>query len=82
MFVDAEGDPATGRSNNHPDHGATYSHIMTVRGWDTGTGEEQFVDPWSVEYFDSSKGTRIRPMFWYDGSSFATKFFDDFGMVY
>lgn len=82
MFVDAEEDPATGRYNNHADNGATYSHIMTVRGWNTGTGQVQFVDPWSMAYFDPSRGTRIRPMFWYDGPSFAVKFLDDFGMIY
>lgn len=81
-FVDAEEDPTTGRYNNHPDNGRVFSHIMTVRGWDTGTGEVQFVDPWSMAYFDPSNGTRIRPMFWYDGNSFATKFLDDFGIVF
>ena len=82
MFVDAEETPASGRYNNHPDNGRVYSHIMTVRGWDSGTGEVQFVDPWSMAYFDPSGGTRILPMFWYDGHNFAAKFLGVFGIVY
>lgn len=82
MFVDAEETPASGRYNNHPDNGRVYSHIMTVRGWDSGTGEVQFVDPWSMAYFDPSGGTRILPMFWYDGHNFAAKFLGVFGIVF